>query len=218
MPENLARLICGELQLVYEEGVYRLPGMLSLMDLYSIPVLFPLAVLIRIHCRLSHTQEQCCLWHSSPPPPPPRCPLERRRGCAATGNDHRCMSVRPERPLLALHPRTNALQVDTSKMESSMLFSPAKVRPHPRLAPTLVQRIHRRQQGDWGGKRWKVRLLARSRPHAPPAPALLAALGSVPRHSSLAVTARLGSPDFGAAQGILVIAATARAPIAASSL
>mmetsp|Transcript_7526 Transcript_7526/g.21316 ORF Transcript_7526/g.21316 Transcript_7526/m.21316 type:complete len:920 (+) Transcript_7526:297-3056(+) len=82
MPENLARLICGELQLCYEEEVFHLPGMLSLADLISIPV-------------------------------------------------------------------------DKSKMDPSMLFSPGKVRPHPRLAPTLVQRVHRRQQADWGGNRWK---------------------------------------------------------------
>eukprot|EP00951_Prasinocladus_malaysianus_P000734 scaffold5221_cov18-Prasinocladus_malaysianus.AAC.2 len=36
------------------------------------------------------------------------------------------------------------------------MYAAAKVRPHPRLAPTLVQRVHRRQQGDWGGKRWKA--------------------------------------------------------------
>eukprot|EP00951_Prasinocladus_malaysianus_P028978 scaffold265911_cov18-Prasinocladus_malaysianus.AAC.1 len=47
-------------------------------------------------------------------------------------------------------------QVDMTRLDSKLMYAAAKVRPHPRLAPTLVQRVHRRQQGDWGGKRWKV--------------------------------------------------------------
>eukprot|EP00951_Prasinocladus_malaysianus_P000733 scaffold5221_cov18-Prasinocladus_malaysianus.AAC.1 len=38
MPENLVQLICGELQLKLEEEVYRIPGMLALADLQSLPV------------------------------------------------------------------------------------------------------------------------------------------------------------------------------------
>lgn len=55
-----------------------------------------------------------------------------------------------------------AAQINTNMLDSSLVYGQGKTRPHPRLAPTLVQRVHRRQVGAWGGQRWKVR-----RPSAP---------------------------------------------------
>eukprot|EP00951_Prasinocladus_malaysianus_P035839 scaffold372681_cov18-Prasinocladus_malaysianus.AAC.1 len=53
-----------------------------------------------------------------------------------------------------------------TRLDSKLMYAAAKVRPHPRLAPTLVQRVHRRQQGDWGGKRWKAYPVMDDWPHS----------------------------------------------------
>eukprot|EP00873_Tetraselmis_striata_P018549 jgi/Tetstr1/438813/TSEL_027322.t1 len=48
-----------------------------------------------------------------------------------------------------------SLPINTNMLDSSLVYGQGKTRPHPRLAPTLVQRVHRRQVGAWGGQRWK---------------------------------------------------------------